>query len=261
MGINFVSHGAPLDDGGLSAALDALQVGAAQLWAVLHVETGGVGYLSDRRPDILFERHIFSRLTYGQFDGTNPDVSNRQPGGYGAGGAHQYDRLDAAMALDSSAALKSASWGIGQTMGFNYQEAGCANVEDMVARMVQSESDQLMCAAGEILEGGAVAALRARDWTNFARIYNGPNYAQNNYDSRLSAAYQGYAYGGTPDLRVRAVQYYLEYLGFHPGPVDGVSGQLTRSALHEFQASRQLPITDVVDDSILGEMRAAADAL
>ena len=104
----------PLDQEGLADVIDRLRVHAAELWAVLNVETRGCGFLPDRRPMILSERHIFSRETQHRFDNSNPDISNQQPGGYGAGGAAQYDRLQRAAALDRTAALRSASWGIGQ---------------------------------------------------------------------------------------------------------------------------------------------------
>jgi hypothetical protein len=62
MSLDFEGHGMSLDMNGLASALDILNVGAAERWAV-QVETGGVEFLPDRRPDILYERHIFSRLT------------------------------------------------------------------------------------------------------------------------------------------------------------------------------------------------------
>jgi len=61
------------------------------------------------RAKILFERHKFSRATSGRFDETHPGISNPVQGGYGAGGAHQYDRLAEAILLDREAALEGAS--------------------------------------------------------------------------------------------------------------------------------------------------------
>src|SRR5215470_1444274 len=110
----FVGDATPLSEQGLANACAVLGIGPAELWTVLRVETSGCGYLPDRRPEILFERHIFHRRTGGRFDATAPDVSDPSPGGYGAAGAHQYDRLAEAVALDRAAALSSASWGIGQ---------------------------------------------------------------------------------------------------------------------------------------------------
>ena len=34
-----------------------------------------------------------------------------------------------------------------------------------------------------------LAALQKKDWPTFARLYNGPAYAQNRYDDKLSKAY------------------------------------------------------------------------
>src|SRR5271169_4112779 len=105
-----------LSTDGLGAVSQKLGVHAPEIWTVLAVETSGCGFLPDRRPKILFERHIFSRETNGQLDASNPDISDRTPGGYGADGAHQYDRLEQALILDRKAALRSTSWGIGQVM-------------------------------------------------------------------------------------------------------------------------------------------------
>src|SRR5580765_8565755 len=115
MPIEFSGTGLPLSSDGLAAVTDKLGVYAAEVWAVLTVETRGCGFLADRRPLILFERHYFSRLTKRKFDAEVPDISNKKWGGYG-GGAREYDRLARAVKLDRVAALSSASWGLGQVM-------------------------------------------------------------------------------------------------------------------------------------------------
>ena len=38
------------------------------------------------------------------------------------------------------------------------------------------------------------------------------------------------------------------YRGFEPGPVDGVMGNLTRTALRRFQAQEGLPVRGELDD-------------
>jgi hypothetical protein len=83
----------PIDSGGMQDALDLLGADAADLWAVIGVETSGCGFQPDRRMKILFERHVFSKTTNHRFDADFPDLSNVVPGGYGPGGAAQYDRL------------------------------------------------------------------------------------------------------------------------------------------------------------------------
>ncbi|MCU1238316.1 MAG: Peptidoglycan-binding domain 1 protein [Candidatus Solibacter sp.] len=43
--------------------MQVVGAGAAEIWTVLAVETKGFVYLSDRRPAILFERHILHQQT------------------------------------------------------------------------------------------------------------------------------------------------------------------------------------------------------
>src|SRR6185295_6389105 len=128
----FIGSGTPLTANGLRDILQSAELAPAEIWSVLSVENSGCGYLRDRRPKVLFERHIFSRLTAGRFDEDDPDISQRTAGGYGPAGSHQFDRLNAAIQLDRPAALKSASWGLGQVMGENFQPAGFTDVDTMV---------------------------------------------------------------------------------------------------------------------------------
>ncbi len=261
MAEQFVGRALPLGREGLSEVVGELGVTAAEVWAVLTVETRGCGFLPDRRPLILFERHIFSRETQQKFDADHPDISNPGWGGYGAGGAAQYRRLERAIALDRRAALRSASWGIGQLMGFNAELAGYADVEAMVVAMTQSEDQQLLGMTREITHNQLERALRAHDWPAFARGYNGPKYAENRYDIRLAAAYQKFKMGPLPDLDVRAAQVYLTYLGYNPGPVDGLMGRFTRSALHDFQSKLGLSVTDDVDEVLLSRLATEVSRL
>jgi hypothetical protein len=249
--IDFVGPGQPLSQAGFDGAVAALQADPASLWAVLAVETSGCGFLPDRRPKILFERHIFSRLTNGQFDADDPDVSAPTPGGYGPGGANQYTRLEVAIQLDQDAALQSASWGLGQIMGMNHQAAGYAAALDMVTAFVASEDNQLQGMAQFISASAMAPTLRGHDWAGFARRYNGPNYAKNNYNGQLQQFYARYSTGAPPDLTVRAAQVYLTYLGFSPGGIDGIAGPNTIAAVRAFQTSAGLAVTGVVDAALI----------
>src|SRR5712691_11359653 len=105
MALAFQGTALALSSNGLAAVANSLGVHAPEIWAVLAVETKGCGYLADRRPQILYERHIFHRLTRGQF--ADGDISDPSAGGDGARGAHQYDRLAQAIADDRTAALQS----------------------------------------------------------------------------------------------------------------------------------------------------------
>jgi len=245
----------PLSSDGLAAAAGVLGVPAPVLWTVVAVETSGCGFLPDRRPQILFERHVFHRLTHGKFD--DGEISSPVPGGYGAGGAHQYERLAAAAAKDCAAALESASWGIGQIMGENYSMAGYPNVEEMVAAMMESEDQQLLAMSRFLAHRKLQEPLKAHDWARFARDYNGPDYAVHRYDLRLQEEFRKYAAGRLPDLNTRAVQLYLTFLGWHPGAIDGVAGESTQAALAQFQKQQGLPATSATDPAALGPLTAA----
>lgn len=237
----FEGAGTPLDQRGFDAALQHVGGDAAALWSILRVETKGFGFFPDCRPKILFERHIFSGRTGGRFDASAPDLSNGQPGGYSSG-VGEYTRLKRALLLDRQAALESVSWGLGQVMGFNAVKIGHADVESMIAAFAADEAAQIMGCARFITATPALAtAYRAHRWDRVAFFYNGKNYAINDYDTKLAAAYQEFSTRGCPQVAVRAAQAYLSYLGFDPRGVDGVAGQGTRAALGAFREGFRPP--------------------
>ena len=86
--MTFAGAALPLSREGLTVAATHAGVDPAVLWSVVVVETSGCGFLPDRRPFILFERHIFSRRTGRRFDASNPEISG-PAGGYGRAGAYQ----------------------------------------------------------------------------------------------------------------------------------------------------------------------------
>jgi hypothetical protein len=248
----------PLSTDGLQAAMDALNIDDATMWAMVCVETHGCGFLASRRPQILFERHLFSRGTGGQYDSTAPDISNPAAGGYGAGGDNQYTRLAEAYALDTEAALKSASWGLGQVLGQNVALAGYASVDDMVAAMAASEDNQLRAMVAFIKSQNVESALQQQRWADYARVYNGPDFAKYKYDTNLSLAYNLYKDPSKrPDLTVRTAQMLLLLLGYDPQGVDGSLGAHTLTALHNFQAAQQQTLSTEIDDSVMASLVAA----
>src|ERR1035441_3265702 len=204
MPLEFTGRSFAITADGLASVASGLGVNEPEVWTVLVVETSGCGFLPDRRPPILYERHIFSRLTGGRFD--DGDISDPSPGGYGPGGAAQYGRLARAVALDRDAALQSASWGLAQIMGMNFKPAGFASAEDMVAAMCDSEDSQLQGFASFLKSSKLDGALQIHDWTSLARGYNGPNFAANQYDAKLRGEFQKFSTGALPDINTRAAQ-------------------------------------------------------
>jgi hypothetical protein len=257
---NFIGASEPLTKTGFKSVVDDLGIGIPELVAVLMVESKSCGFLPDRRPIILFERHIFHKLTAGRFSAANPDISNPVAGGY-LGLEREYPRLEKAMKFDPAAALKSASWGAGQIMGFNHEAAGFNDVESMVASMQKSEDDQL-AAVGQFLDANnLVGFLKAKNWSGFAKGYNGKDFAKNKYDVRLSSEFQkASSAGALPDLDVRRAQLYLTYLKIDPQGVDGVLGKFTRDAILRFRQANNLGNSDRVDKGLLEALQSAVRA-
>jgi hypothetical protein len=256
--MNFYGTGQPLTRAGLSKALAMLGLGpndAGYIWTVVEVETAGLtqgfGFRIDRRPQILFERHLFRKYTNGKFDVRAPDISG-PPGGYGLL-SEQYSKLEKALSLciqtklSSEPALRSTSWGMGQVMGFNCALGGYKSCVKMVQAMVRSEDDQLTCMAGFLKANGLADKLVRRDWSGFARMYNGPNYWQNHYDIKLAEQFQRFASGSAPNLEIRTAQVGLLFLGYAPGKIDGIIGPRTRGAIKSFRIAAGLPPSEELD--------------
>ena len=267
--MQFAARAMPITRAGLSRALAALDLApgqAAALWAVFEVETAGLtqgfGFRADRRPQILFERHKFREFTNRRFDAGDPDISGPQ-GGYGALGA-QYVKLEKAIArceeagLGAEPALKSASWGIGQVMGFNHLSAGFPTAETMVGAMVEGEDAQLLAMTGFLNANGLSRYLGMHNWVRFARGYNGPGFAANHYDVKLAEQYARFSSGSMPNLEVRTAQAALLLQGFAPGKIDGVIGGRTRIALSAYQTGHGLSVTGELDSATYDKLFTAA---
>jgi hypothetical protein len=171
----------------------------AHLDAVLKVEAAGEGFLlrepKPARPKILFEAHWFYRLTPKPVSKTRPDLSSpRWNRSLYKGGSAEWDRLRDACEFDPTQALKSASWGLFQVMGFNHAVCGCDSVEEFVVRMFTGEKEQFELGLAFIENANLMPALRRGDWVRFARGYNGPSFKKNAYDTKLAKAARRSAY-------------------------------------------------------------------
>ena len=79
-------------------------------------------------------------------------------------------------------------------MGFHWKLLGYASVQEFVNAMYHSEGAQLDAFVRFIkADAGLHRALRSKDWADFARRYNGPAYAKNQYDVKLAEAYKEFA--------------------------------------------------------------------
>jgi hypothetical protein len=79
-------------------------------------------------------------------------------------------------------------------MGDNFIAAGFSSSHEFVKAMTRSEEAQLRAFVSFVLSRGTMAeALRQKNWAAFARAYNGPGYAKNQYDTKLAASYATFA--------------------------------------------------------------------
>ncbi len=175
-------------------AAEQIGVEYAALQAVIAVESAGDGFLPDCRPKVLFEAHVFSKLTAHRFDKSHPHISSRKWNRklYGAPGAHQWDRLNEAILLDREAALKSASFGAAQLMGFNHEACGFPTVEEFLTAMLDSAASQMNAFIRFLESQGLIVFLKTKNWTRFAERYNGPSFKSNRYDEKLEREYKRY---------------------------------------------------------------------
>lgn len=168
----------------------------AHVQTIHTVEAAGAGFLSNGHPKILFERHWFSKYTGGVYDVSHPDISNKARGGY-KGGTAEWGRFDKAAKLNEGkhrdAAIMSTSWGVGQVMGSHWKDLGFKDPQAFLTENFKSEAAQFEIMLRFISmpkNAGMYAALKAKKWATFAKLYNGPKYAENEYDIKLAAAYQ-----------------------------------------------------------------------
>ncbi|MBE9184888.1 N-acetylmuramidase family protein [Microcoleus sp. LEGE 07076] len=174
---------------------DEFDLEIALVKAVMKVESAGSGFLlkepSPARPKILFEAHWFYKLTPKPVSQSRPDLSSPvwDRDLYKGGSAEWDERLLDAMEFDEIQALKSASFGLGQVMGFNYTVAGCASIQQFIQENFAGEYWQARHMMNYIVNKNLLGHLKRKNWNKFAFGYNGEKYWENEYDIKLAKAY------------------------------------------------------------------------
>ena len=179
--------------------------------AVMSVESGGAAFVQGRMV-IRFENHVF----FDRWGKANPAVfaehfrysaAARWKGHeFRAGAADawksfhgkqsgEWEVFELAQGLDRRAARMSISMGLPQVMGFNFAALGYASVDEMFDAFADPATGERAQVVGmfDFVRGAKgtspmLDALRGKDWTGFARRYNGSGQAEA-YGSRLKAAY------------------------------------------------------------------------
>ena len=196
-----------LSQSDLAQAAQDLGVSMACVHAIKTVESKGLGFLNDGRPKILYERHVMlkrlhknrlGKITIANARTNHPDLVNQKPGGY-KGGTRAHNRLAIAQTIDDTSALESCSWGLFQIMGYHWKHLGYTSVQEFVALLHANEGNHWQAFTRFVKADKAPhRALKAQNWSEFARRYNGPAYKKNHYHTKLANAYHSYQPQVTP---------------------------------------------------------------
>jgi len=184
-----------LSEKDLERTAKKMNVELAAIKAVNDIESAGAGFIIDQ-PKILFEGHIFWRrlkeydVDPKLYKSEYPDVVYpKWTTQHYRGGLAEYDRLNLAKTIHEDAALESASWGAFQVMGFHALSLKYKSVKEFVRKIHSHEREHLDACRRYIETNGLTKALRDKNWSAFARGYNGPGYKQNGYHIKLARAY------------------------------------------------------------------------
>ena len=243
-------------------------VPAGNLAAMVEVESNGkifadVGGV--QRPLILFEPHVF----YRRLKGDERDRAVKAGLAYPSQGSKPYPKaqearwtqIEQGALINTDEAYQSASYGVGQVMGYHWKALGYDSLQAFLDTMFSGVGGQIdamlrYCRVNHLLDD-----LREGRWLSLARGYNGKKYATS-YAKKLETAaakFGGAAAGrdgtlrlGATGARVRELQALLNRAG-HKVEVDGDFGPATKQALKVFQLQH-----DLVADGVYGPKTEAA---
>lgn len=227
-------------------AAERLRCDIPAIKAVWEVEAGGQHFYKDGTVIRRFEPHHFpkglwSDLGFSVRPGEAPwRASLRQS---------SEAMFQRAVKIDMEAAIAASSWGAPQIMaGMNHKAAGFDSPVAMVRHMARGADAQLG-AFVQLVEGwGIDTALRAHDWTAFARRYNGSGQVAE-YARRMETAYRKHSGGAKSPVVLRvgtrgeAVTMLQQLLGVD---VDGAFGPATHAAVIAFQKKAGLAADGIV---------------
>lgn len=173
----------------------------AHILAISDIESrSGTGFQKNGLLSVLFEAHCFYKLL--KKVGLDPDalmvkypnlISPTWNRKLYKGGGYENVRLAEAVKIHKCA-WECVSYGIFQVMGFNYKVCGFGSVKEFVEYLKTGQEAHLDVFLRFISANPKrIEALRAKDWATFARLYNGPRYAENKYDIKLARAYEKYS--------------------------------------------------------------------
>ena len=261
--MNFQGTGKRLKHNDVGDAAREIGIETAVLLSFMEVEASGHGFDNQNRPKMLFEPHIFYRqLGKGPFRDQAVELglayAKWKPGNYPS---DSYPRLEDAVDIYETAALKSASIGLGQIMMFNHAEAGCLTPQEMFEVAKRGEREQLLQLVALMKSWNMVSMLTNKDFTSYeswraaAKKWNGAGYAKHGYHLKLAKAYVKHSNGSPMKIvtnistlkllmkgeAVRNLQVDLAALGYlFVSGIDGRFGAETEKNVIFYQRDKRL---------------------
>ena len=182
------------------AAAARLGVSVPAVKAVATVESNGGGFLPDGRVKVQYEPHVMYRQLASNFDRARADkelvahldLVAKKAGSYQSLDKEDKDMNRAAQLIDRTSALESASWGAFQIMGYHWKTLQYTTLQGFINNQYTAAGQLETFVRFIQADPRLLRALRGKDWAAFSRIYNGPNYAANKYDTKLAAAFKQY---------------------------------------------------------------------
>ena len=173
---------------------EELDVEVAAIKAVVEIEAGKAmkGFWAPGIPVINFDRTMYLKYR-NKAESKAGAKGETVPSGLTGYAKKEWTELINARKTNAQGANLGTFWGMFQIGGFNYKLCGCSSVDEFVKRMAYSELEQLQLFAVFITNTGMVESLRKKNWSAFARKYNGPSYAKRGYHTKMANAYARYS--------------------------------------------------------------------
>lgn len=178
----------------IQAVANRLGASRKQVQAVAKVESNGGGWNDQGQPKALYERHYAWRRLRIKI----PFLSDPAPGGYTLdadrdGINDSWEKLADMAMRDPVVAFESASFGKFQIMGAHWKALNYTGPVEMAWSLRDSEANHYDMLSRFIVANNMLADLRRlstnpADCVGFARKYNGPAFAKNQYHHKLAAA-------------------------------------------------------------------------
>lgn len=168
---------------------EELGVEVAAMKAVVLIEAGKQmkGFYAPGVPVVNFDRTMYNK--YRRSVSSPGAKGEKVPSGLSGYALREWTQLVNARKANAKAADMGTFWGMFQIGGFNYKMCGCSSIEEFVNLMSYSELEQLELFAAFISNTGMLQDLKNKNWSAFARKYNGASYARRGYHTRMANAY------------------------------------------------------------------------